>query len=89
MISRVSYYGSLLAILVYTLPLFAFGAAAYLRFGSVWLPDVRNITPQFYLALLLITQIAWLLAANYYKLASLTNLFQEYTGIRTAFAHAL
>jgi exopolysaccharide biosynthesis polyprenyl glycosylphosphotransferase len=89
MISRISYYGSLLGILVYSLPLFAFAGAAYCRFGNVWLPGVHTVTAQFYLVLLLFTEIVWLLAAHYYKLASLTNLFQEYTGIRTAFRACL
>jgi exopolysaccharide biosynthesis polyprenyl glycosylphosphotransferase len=88
-ISRISYYGSLLGILVYSLPIFAFAAAAYSRFGNVWLSGIRNITPQSYLVLLLFTEIVWVLTANHYKLASLTNLFQEYTGIRTAFRACL
>jgi len=88
-ISRISYYGSLLGILVYSFPLIAFGAAAYLRFGNVWLPGVHNITPQYYLDLLLFTECVWVLAANHYKLASVTNLFQEYTGFRAAFRACL
>jgi exopolysaccharide biosynthesis polyprenyl glycosylphosphotransferase len=89
MISRISYYGSLLGILVYSLPLFAFAGAAYCRFGNVWLPGVHTVTAQFYLVLLVFTEIVWLLAAHHYKLASLTNLFQEYTGSRTAFRACL
>src|SRR5712671_1004430 len=89
MISRISYYGSLLGILVYSLPLFAFAAAAYCRFGSVRLTGIHTVTAQFYFVLLLFTEIVWLLAAHHYKLASLTNLFQEYTGIRTAFRACL
>ena len=89
MISRISYYGSLLGILVYSLPLFAFAAAAYCRFGSVRLTGIHTVTAQFYFVLLLFTEAVWLLAAHHYRLASLTNLFQEYTGIRTAFRACL
>lgn len=85
MISRISHYGSLLGFLVYSLPLFAFGLAAYCRFGSVSLIGVRHIIPQYYLAFLLFTECVWLLVVNHYRLASVTNLFQEYTGIRAAF----
>jgi len=89
MISRISYYGSLLGILVYSLPLFAFAGAAYCRFGSVRLTGIHTVTAQFYFVLLLFTEAVWLLAAHHYRLASLTNLFQEYTGIRTAFRACL
>jgi len=36
-LSRVYYYNVLLRALVYVLPLFAFGMAAYIRFGKVCL----------------------------------------------------
>jgi exopolysaccharide biosynthesis polyprenyl glycosylphosphotransferase len=88
-ISRISYYGSLLGILVYSLPVLAFAAAAYGRFGNVRLLGVRSVVPQDYLVLLLFTECVWILAANHYKLASLTNLFHEYTGVRTAFRACL
>jgi len=85
MISRVYYYNVLLRIFVYILPLFAFGAASYIRFGSVWLADVNTVVPQYYLILLLFTEVVWILAATYYKLSSVSDLFWEYTGIRAAF----
>jgi exopolysaccharide biosynthesis polyprenyl glycosylphosphotransferase len=85
MISRVYYYSFLLRSLVYFFPLFAFGVSAYLRFGHVWLPYVSSVVPQYYLILLLFTEFVWILAANYYKLSSVTDLFWEYTGIRAAF----
>jgi exopolysaccharide biosynthesis polyprenyl glycosylphosphotransferase len=88
-ISRISHYGSLLGILVYSLPLLAFGAAAYLRFGSVWLPNIHDVIPQHYVALLLFTECVWLMVANHYRLASVANLFQEYTGFRMAFRASL
>jgi exopolysaccharide biosynthesis polyprenyl glycosylphosphotransferase len=85
MISRVYYYNLLLRVLVYLLPLFSFGLAAYLRFGTALLQHVAGVVPQYYLALLLFTEIAWILAATYYKLSSVSDLFWEYTGIRAAF----
>jgi exopolysaccharide biosynthesis polyprenyl glycosylphosphotransferase len=88
-LSRVSYYGFLLGVVVYSLPLTAFGVAAYLRFGDVWLRGVPTVAPQYYIALLAFTAIAWALAAHHYRLASATNLFQEYTGMRAAFRACL
>ncbi len=85
MISRVYYYNFLLRALVQVLPFFAFGMAAYIRFGNVWLRDVKSVVPQYYLVLLAFTEFVWLLAANYYKLSSVADLFWEYTGIRAAF----
>src|SRR6202051_2311073 len=85
MISRVYYYNLLLRVFVYLLPLFSFGIAAYVRFGNIWLQHVSGIVPQSYLVLLLFTEVAWILAATYYKLSSVADLFWEYTGIRAAF----
>src|ERR1700675_152271 len=85
MISRVYYYGFLLRALVYVLPLFAFGMAAYIRFGNVWLPDLNSVIPKYYLILSVFTEFVWVLAANYYKVSSVEDLFWEYTGIRAAF----
>ncbi|MBZ5667569.1 MAG: sugar transferase [Acidobacteriia bacterium] len=85
MISRVYYYTYLLRALVYLLPFFAFAMAAYVRFGSIWLWDVSSVVPQYYIILLAFTEFAWVLAANYYKLSSVSDLFWEYTGIRAAF----
>jgi Undecaprenyl-phosphate glucose phosphotransferase len=84
-ISRIYYYGSLLRILVYALPLLTFGIAAYSRFGSLWLVGISNLAPQDYLILLAFTEVVWILAANYFKLSSVADLFWEYTGIRAAF----
>ena len=85
MISRVYYYNCWLRALVYVLPLFAFGMAAYIRFGNAWLLDVNSVVPQYYLILLVLTEFVWVLAANYYKVSSVADLFWEYTGIRAAF----
>jgi exopolysaccharide biosynthesis polyprenyl glycosylphosphotransferase len=84
-ISRVHYYNFLLHTLVYVLPLFAFGMAAYIRFGNVWLHDVSGVTPQHYVILLAFTEFVWVAAANYYKASSIADLFWEHTGIRAAF----
>jgi exopolysaccharide biosynthesis polyprenyl glycosylphosphotransferase len=88
-ISRIRYYGSLLRIVVYLLPLFAFGTAAYSRFGNAFLHHVDTANPQYYLIFLVFTELVWILAANYYKLSSVANLFWEYTGIRAAFLACL
>jgi exopolysaccharide biosynthesis polyprenyl glycosylphosphotransferase len=88
-LSRVSYYGFLLGVVVYSLPLPAFGVAAYLKFGRVWLRNVPQVAPEDYIALLVFTAVIWVLAAHHYKLASVTNLFEEYTGIRAAFRAGL
>lgn len=85
MMSRVYYYNFLLRVLVYILPAFSFSLAAYIKFGNAWLPYVHSVVPQYYLVLLLFTEVVWILAANYYKLSSVSDLFWEYTGIRAAF----
>jgi exopolysaccharide biosynthesis polyprenyl glycosylphosphotransferase len=82
MMSRVYVYNLSLRVLVYLLPLFAFGICGYLRFGTFSL-DVP--ARQHYLILFLFTQVAWILAANYSKISTVADLFWEYTGIRAAF----
>ena len=89
MISRIYYYSFLLRAVVQALPVFAFAMAAYARFGNVWLPHVDGVIPQYYLILLVFTELVWVLAANYYKLSSVADLFWEYTGIRAAFMTCL
>jgi exopolysaccharide biosynthesis polyprenyl glycosylphosphotransferase len=42
-------------------------------------------TRQDYLILFLFTEVIWILAANYSKVSSVSDLFWEYTGIRAAF----
>ena len=84
-ISRVYFYGFLLRISVYSLPFLAFGLSSYVRFGSPWFPHSKAVVTPNYLILLLVTELAWILAADYYKLSSITNLFWEHTGIRAAF----
>jgi exopolysaccharide biosynthesis polyprenyl glycosylphosphotransferase len=59
--------------------------AAYIRFGNAWFEQVNNVIPQFYLVLLAFTEFVWIVAANYYKLSSIADLFWEHTGIRAAF----
>src|SRR5450755_4066914 len=57
----------------------------YVRFDSIWLWGLNSVVPKYYLILLGFTELVWVLAANYYKLSSVADLFWEYTGIRAAF----
>lgn len=83
MMSRVYFYNLSLRLLIYVLPLFAFGVSSYLRFGAVY----SNLpSRQHYLLLFLFTELAWILAADRFKLSTVADLFWEYTGIRAAFA---
>jgi exopolysaccharide biosynthesis polyprenyl glycosylphosphotransferase len=83
MMSRVYFYNLSLRVLVYFLPLFAFAASSYIRFGTIYsnLPGRQH-----YLILLLFTELAWILAADRFKLSTVAELFWEYTGIRASFA---
>ena len=85
MSSRVYFYNHMLRLVDYLLPAFAFGTSAYLRFGHVWFPLIKDIVPQYYFMLLMFTELAWILATDYYKLSTVEDLFWEYTGIRAAF----
>jgi exopolysaccharide biosynthesis polyprenyl glycosylphosphotransferase len=82
MMSRVYVYNLSLRLLVYLLPLFSFGICGYLRFGTLSL-DIPG--RQDYVFLLLFTEFAWILAANYSKISTVADLFWEHTGIRAAF----
>lgn len=83
MMSRVYFYNLSLRILIYILPLFAFGMSSYLRFGNLYssLPGRQH-----YFLLFLFTELAWILVADRFKLSTVADLFWEYTGIRAAFA---
>jgi exopolysaccharide biosynthesis polyprenyl glycosylphosphotransferase len=83
MMSRVYFYNLSLRVLVYLLPLFAFGVSSYIRFGSLY----SNLPlRQHYLVLFLFTELAWILAADRFKISTVADLFWEYTGIRATFA---
>jgi exopolysaccharide biosynthesis polyprenyl glycosylphosphotransferase len=82
MTSRVWLYNVLLRVLVYILPLPAFGISAYLALGGVY---IESAVRQHYLILLLFTVFLWTAAAEHYKVSSVADLFWEYTGIRAAF----
>jgi exopolysaccharide biosynthesis polyprenyl glycosylphosphotransferase len=84
-ISKVYYYNALVRVGVYLFPVFAFGMSSYIRFGHPWLRSVHGVIPQSYLVLLLFTELVWILASNYYKLSSVTDLLREYTGMWAAF----
>ena len=72
MMSRVYVYNLSLRILVYLLPLFSFGICGYLKFGTFSL----NIPGrQHYLVLFVFTEIAWILAADYSKISTVSDLF--------------
>lgn len=83
MMSRVYLYNLSLRLLIYVLPLFAFGISSYFRFGALYssLPNRHD-----YLLLFVFTELAWILAADRFKLSTIADLFWEYTGIRAAFA---
>jgi exopolysaccharide biosynthesis polyprenyl glycosylphosphotransferase len=85
MMSRIFYYNLLLRGLVYFLPSFAFGMSSHLPLATMTVPTSRTILPQYHLILLLFTQLVWIIAAEYYKLSTVAELFWEYTGIRAAF----
>ena len=80
--SRVYLYNLFLRFLVYLLPFFAFGMSSYIHFGNLY---AKTAFQQHYLTFFLFTELAWVLAADYYKLSSVSDLFWEYTGIRAAF----
>ena len=82
MMSRVYFYNLFLRILVYLLPLCAFGISSYFGIGNVY---GKTAFQHHYLGLFLFTELAWILTADYYKLSSVADLFWEYTGIRAAF----
>jgi exopolysaccharide biosynthesis polyprenyl glycosylphosphotransferase len=75
-------YNLSLRILVYLLPLFSFGICGYLKFGTISLNIPER---QHYLVLLVFTELAWILAADYSKISTVADLFWEHTGIRAAF----
>jgi exopolysaccharide biosynthesis polyprenyl glycosylphosphotransferase len=75
-------YNLSLRILVYLLPLFSFGICGFLKFGTISLNIPER---QHYLVLLVFTELAWILAADYSKISTDADLFWEHTGIRAAF----
>ena len=85
MMSRVYFYNLFLRILVYLLPVFAFGISSYAGIGNVY---GKTAFQHHYLTLFLFTELIWILATDYYKLSSVADLFWEYTGIRAAFLAA-
>jgi exopolysaccharide biosynthesis polyprenyl glycosylphosphotransferase len=84
-IAKVYYYNVLLRIGIYLFPVLAFGFSSYIRFGNAWFPAVHGILPQSYLLFLLFTEFAWVLAAAFYKISAVTDLYREHTGVRTTF----
>jgi exopolysaccharide biosynthesis polyprenyl glycosylphosphotransferase len=83
-LSLVYYYEILLRVAIYFTPVISFLIAGYWRFGTNLLPSRTAVVLDNYLILLLVTEFVWVIAANYYKLSTVTNLFWEHTGIRAA-----
>lgn len=80
---RLNSYRFYIRLWTYLLPLMAFVAAAYVRFG--WLRRTlaqRDYDPRFYFVVLLLTTLVWIIAAEGYRLCDIEELFQEYTGLK-------
>jgi Undecaprenyl-phosphate glucose phosphotransferase len=64
------------SLLVYLMPLAAFGLAAYIRFAMHLIPHYSSdVDPFPYFGLLLLTTFLWAIAAEHYQLASVENQF--------------
>jgi Undecaprenyl-phosphate glucose phosphotransferase len=64
------------SLVVYLMPLAAFGLAAYLRFATHLIPHYSSdVDPSPYFGLLLLTTLLWAIAAEHYELASIDNHF--------------
>jgi exopolysaccharide biosynthesis polyprenyl glycosylphosphotransferase len=85
MMSRIFYYTLLPRGIAYLLPAFAFMISPRTHLRSLWLPFVRGTFPEYYLSLLLFTELVWIVVAEYYKLSTILRLSWEYTGIKAAF----
>ncbi|MGB2667031.1 MAG: hypothetical protein WAK48_23715, partial [Candidatus Acidiferrum sp.] len=66
-----------LNLVVLSLPLAAFGLAAYFRFATRALPRYStDAEPSPYFGLLVLTTIVWAIIADHYELASIENHLQ-------------
>jgi len=77
-----------LRLLVLMLPLPAFGAAAYLRFATGFIPvpgKVQEIDPHGYFGLLLLAVLAWAVVVEHFDLSRLDRLFPARDAARRAF----
>ena len=84
---RHRYYRFFVRLCCYPLPLLAFIIGAYIRSlsGSLGFPSFEY-DRSFYLAVLVFTNIAWIIAAEHYQLCSIEGFFSEHTGIKKAAA---
>jgi Undecaprenyl-phosphate glucose phosphotransferase len=82
---RLNSYRFYIRLWTYSLPMLAFSAAAYIRFGLLRQTLAqKDYDPRFYLAIFLFTTLVWGLAAESYRLCDIEELFQEYTGLKKA-----
>ena len=80
---RLNSYRFWVRLWMYALPLLAFAVAAEMRFvlfRQTLAP--RDYDPHFYFAVLLLTTLVWVIAAESYRLCDIEELFQEYTGLK-------
>ncbi len=82
---RLNSYRFSIRLWTYLLPLLAFLTAAYVRFGLLRQTLAqKDYDPRFYFAVLLLTILVWVIAAEGYRLCDIEELFQEYTGLKKA-----
>ncbi len=82
---RLNSYRFYIRLWTYLLPLAAFSAAAYVRFGLLRSTLAqKDYDPHFYFAVLVLTTLVWGITAEGYRLCDIEELFQEYTGLKKA-----
>jgi Undecaprenyl-phosphate glucose phosphotransferase len=82
---RLNSYRFYIRLWCYILPLVAFLTAAYIRFGVLRSTLTnKDYDPHFYFAVLLLTTLVWVIAAESYRLCDIEELFQEHTGVKKA-----
>jgi Undecaprenyl-phosphate glucose phosphotransferase len=78
------------SLVVYLMPLVAFGLAACLRFATHLIPHyASDVDPSPYFGLLLLTTFCWAIAAEHYELASVENQFLPNGSIGRVFTACL
>jgi Undecaprenyl-phosphate glucose phosphotransferase len=72
-----------LNVVVFLMPLVAFGLAGYLRFGTRLLPRYSaDVDPRPYFLLLLLTTVLWAIVADHFQLTSIENYLLETLRVR-------
>src|SRR5208282_3919364 len=74
---RITLYNFYLRLLVYSLPVLAFALAFYLTFFTGLRRDASYLLYQ-YLRLVIVTTFAWSMAVEHGRLASVSELFEDY-----------